>query len=364
MSTDHPRVSIVMPVYNARQVLSLALDSALGQTLTEVEVIAVDDGSSDGSADVLSARAASDSRLRVFRQNGNTGTLCARNRGLRECRGDYVMFLDPDDYLEKNAAEELTALADREHADVIHFGLREFTREADGTMKPRYTWTPPEEKRVSGEGAVLRDLLQRGHNWSLCFKMIRAEVCRKALEETDDFFCIMGEDLYFYLAAAYHAGSLIQTGKVYYVYDTTAGVSSEQKTTPEKFKLIATELDALAHGDAYLRSKQILSDPKMANAWLTVQRIQYLRLWNQWYSRLEPGTRGETGEYLLQKASNKELFLLSVFDENDYLRKNDEFLKFARGFYRLMNRIFPKESYLRMKLKNFYKKKQRGKEQA
>lgn len=362
MSTEHPKVSIVMPVYNAARVLPDALDSVLGQTLSDVELIAVDDGSSDGSADLLSARASADSRLRVFRQNGNSGTLCARNRGLRECRGEYVMFLDPDDCLEKNAAEELSALADREKADVIHFGLREFTRLADGTRKPRYTWTPPEEKRVSGEGAVLRDLLQGGHNWSLCFKLIRGEVCRKALAETDDFYCIMGEDLYFYLAAAYHAGSLLQTGKAYYAYDTTAGVTAERKITPEKFERTATLLDALARGEAFLRSKQVLTDTGLAEAWETLLRGQYLRLWNQWYSRLEPGSRGEAGEYLLRKASNKELFLLSIFDENDYLRQNDEFLKFAWGIYRLMNRIFPKESYLRMKLKSLYKKQQRWKE--
>ncbi|MBQ9337120.1 MAG: glycosyltransferase family 2 protein [Lentisphaeria bacterium] len=362
MSVSDPKVSIVIPVYNAGPALDCALDSALGQSLPEVEVIAVDDGSTDGSAERLAARAASDSRLRVFRQPGNSGTLCARNRGLRECRGRYVMFLDPDDSLEKNAAAELSALAERENADVIHFGLREFARQADGTMKPRYTWTAPEEKTVSADDAVLRDLLRGGHNWSLCFKMIRAEVCRKALAETEDFFCIMGEDLYFYLAAAYHAGSLIQTGKAYYRYDTTAGITAAGKVTPEKFKRTATLLDALAHGDAFLRSKQVTADPELAKAWEAVQRGQYLRLWNLWHSRLEPGTRGEAGEYLLRKAPNKELFLLSVFDENDYLRENDEFLKFARTIYGVMNRIFPKDSYLRLKLKSLYKKLQRGKE--
>ena len=354
MSEDHPKVSIVIPVYNAVRVLPDALDSVLGQTLSAVEVIAVDDGSSDGSADLLSARAASDSRLRVFRQDGNSGTLCARNRGLRECRGEYVMFHDPDDFLEKNAAEDLSALADREMADVIHFGLREFTRRADGTKKPRYTWSPPEEKRVSGPGAVLRDLLQSGNNWSLCFKLIRSEVCRKALAETDDFFCIMGEDLYFYLAVAYHAGSLIQTGKAYYGYDTTSGVTAERKITPEKFERTATLLDALAYGETFLRSQRVLDDPELEKAWEKLLRDQYLRLWNQWYAQLEPGSRGTAGEYMFRKASNKELLLLSLFDENDYLRQNGEFVKFAKGIYRLMNWILPKDSYVRLKLKSLY----------
>ena len=182
-----------------------------------------------------------------------------------------------------------------------------------------------------------------------------------SLAETDDFFCIMGEDLYFYLAVAYHAGSLIQTGKVYYHYDTTAGITAEGKVSPEKFKRTATLLDALARGDAFLRKKQLLDDPKLAEAWEGIQREQYLNLWNQWYARLEPGTRGEAGEYLLQKAPNKELFLLSVFDENEYLRENREFLKFARGIYGIMNGIFPKNSFMRMKLKSLYKKHRNGK---
>lgn len=346
-----------MPVYNAGGVLSCALDSVLGQTLREIEVIAVDDGSADDSFRILTTHAASDSRLKVLHQPENSGTFSARNRGLRECRGEYVMFLDPDDFLEKNAAEELTSLAERENADIVHFGTREFARGENGEMKTRYNWTPPEKRKIEGSGAVLRDLLLGGHNWSLCFKLIRARICREAVKEMKDFFCIMGEDLCFYLAAAYSAGSLLQTGKAYYHYDTGSGVSTGRKTvSPEKFKRTATLLDALRQGEQFLREKNVLADPELSAGWENLVRSQYLILWNRWYANLAPGTRGEMGEYLLHHASNKELFLLSVFDENDYLRENEEFLKFSRNLYQWMNRIFPKNSYMRMKLKAWYKK--------
>lgn len=355
------KVSVILPVYNSGKCLNTALDSVLNQTLREIEVIAVDDGSADDSGRILSGRASADNRLRVFTQPENRGTLSARRRGIMESRGEYLLFLDPDDFLDLNAAKELSRLADREKADVVHFGTREFTRLSDGTMKSIYNWTAPEEKRVSGSGEVLRDLLLSGHNWSLCFKLIRGEVCRKALEETEDFYCVLGEDFYFYLAAAFHSGTLIQISRPYYHYDTTAGITSVQVMPPEKFRRMASLLDALSRAEGFLRKNDLLRDPEIIAGWENIAKGQCRILWNRWYSRLEPGTRGEIGEYLLQQAWNKELFLLSVFDENEYLRENEEFLKFCSGIYRILNYILPKDSFLRMKIKSWYKKWKRRK---
>lgn len=354
---DSVKVSIIFPVYNAGAALSCALDSALGQTLRNIEVIAIDDGSSDGSIRLLKERAASDPRLKILQQPVNSGTLSARNRGLRECRGEYVMFLDPDDYLETNAAEELSALADRGKLDMIHFGTGEFSRGPDGVKKPRYSWTPPEEKLIAGKGQALRFLLLSAAGWSLCFKMIRAEILRRALADAEDFYCTMGEDLYFYLLTAFHAENLRIISKPYYHYDTGSGITVSKTVSPEKFKhSAATVLDALNRSEDFLRRKGVLEDPELAAGWNTIVRNQNLILWNRWYSRLAPGTRGETGEFLLHKAGNKELLLLSIFDENDYLRENEEFLKFAIGIYKIMNYIFPPYSFLRLKLKIWYKK--------
>lgn len=358
------KVSVILPVYNAGSALSRALDSALGQTLHEIEVIAVDDCSTDESSRILSDCAASDPRLKILRQPENSGTLSARSRGLRTCQGEYVLFLDPDDFLDPETAAELSELADREKLDVIHFGTKEFSSSPDGAMKPRYNWTPPKEELITGKRQVLRHLLVSGGIWSLCFKMIRTEVIRRALAEAEDFYCTMGEDLYFYLLTAFHADSLRVISRPYYNYDTGSGITSPKKVSPEKFKRsAATVLDALNRSEVFLRRNGILDDAELTAGWNKIVRDQFLILWNRWYSRLAPGTRGEIGEYLLDKAWNKELFLLSIFDENDYLRENEEFLKFSSGIYRFLNYIFPKHSFLRMKIKSWFKKmKNRRKE--
>ncbi|PWM81574.1 MAG: glycosyl transferase family 2, partial [Lentisphaerae bacterium] len=97
-------ISIILPVYNSAATLEKSLDSALGQTLRELEVIAVDDGSADESLRLLEQRAAADPRLRVIAFPENRGTLIARAEAVRAAQGEYLLFLDPDDTFRPEAA--------------------------------------------------------------------------------------------------------------------------------------------------------------------------------------------------------------------------------------------------------------------
>jgi glycosyltransferase involved in cell wall biosynthesis len=92
-----PTVSVVVPTYNRAGLLPRALDSALAQTFGDLEVLVVDDGSTDATAALVNGYAARDGRVRYLRQPENAGVSAARNRGLREARGALVAFLDSDD---------------------------------------------------------------------------------------------------------------------------------------------------------------------------------------------------------------------------------------------------------------------------
>lgn len=91
-------VSVIMPVYNAEAWLQRAIDSVLAQSHTQWELITVDDGSSDRSPAMLDTYAATDARVRVLRQPSNGGVATARNTGIAAARGDYIAFLDADDW--------------------------------------------------------------------------------------------------------------------------------------------------------------------------------------------------------------------------------------------------------------------------
>ncbi len=107
-----PRVSIIVPCYNAERYLDEALDSACAQTCADVEIIAVDDGSTDGTRGILHARARRDSRFVVLAQP-NQGESAARNAGLRYARGEFICFLDADDVLLPGKIERQAAFLDR-----------------------------------------------------------------------------------------------------------------------------------------------------------------------------------------------------------------------------------------------------------
>lgn len=114
-----PKVSVIVPVYNVEPYLRKCLDSLLAQTLKDIEIICVDDGSTDGSPDILKEYGSGDARLRVVRE-ANAGQAAARNRGLDLAMADFVMFCDADDWVEPTWCEELYgAIVAREDVDLV-----------------------------------------------------------------------------------------------------------------------------------------------------------------------------------------------------------------------------------------------------
>lgn len=136
-----PKVSVVIPVYNTSRYLKECLDSILSQTLSDIEVICIDDGSTDDSGSMLDAYAQADSRVRVIHQH-NQGIAASRNTGMQHVRGSYVYFMDSDDILATNAFEELLTFAEERNTDIVFFGAESFFDEQFlSTRKTNYKGT-------------------------------------------------------------------------------------------------------------------------------------------------------------------------------------------------------------------------------
>lgn len=124
-----PLVSVVMPVYNTEKYLKQAIDSILGQSVKHIELIAVDDGSTDSSLQILKEYEKSDQRVRVLSQK-NQYAGAARNLGLSHAKGEYVIFLDSDDFFEKNLIKDTYYHAKMNDADVVLFGGRHYDQQS------------------------------------------------------------------------------------------------------------------------------------------------------------------------------------------------------------------------------------------
>jgi glycosyltransferase involved in cell wall biosynthesis len=135
-------VSVVIPAYNRVDFLGRAIDSVLDQRYENVEAIVVDDGSSDGTADLAEERAALDPRVRVIR-TPHLGVSAARNAGIRQVRGDYVAFLDADDWLsEDKLSLQVGALLAHPDVDLV-YSDHQLVMESDGGVRDERRGHPP-----------------------------------------------------------------------------------------------------------------------------------------------------------------------------------------------------------------------------
>lgn len=118
---NQPLISIVIPVYNVKMYLNQCLDSISKQTYKNYEVICIDDGSTDGSLDILYECSKRDLRVQVYTQP-NQGAAATRNKGIDLAQGEYIIFLDSDDYFEEHLLEKLYDTAIRYDADIVTCG--------------------------------------------------------------------------------------------------------------------------------------------------------------------------------------------------------------------------------------------------
>ena len=115
-----PKISVIIPVYNVENYLKECLDSVVNQTFEDIEIISVDDGSTDESLSILKRYWRHDSRFTIISQE-NKGPSAARNAGLKVAKGDYIYFLDSDDYIELDTLQELYAQASEKDLDMVLF---------------------------------------------------------------------------------------------------------------------------------------------------------------------------------------------------------------------------------------------------
>lgn len=133
-----PIVSVIMPVYNGETYLRQCLDSVVNQTLKEIEIICVDDGSSDRSVEILKEYAAKDERVMVLQQ-ANAGAGAARNNGLLKASGKYLSFLDSDDFFETDMLEKAVEKIAADRADFVVFRCDHYLNDTNTFKKAAYT---------------------------------------------------------------------------------------------------------------------------------------------------------------------------------------------------------------------------------
>lgn len=192
-----PKISVILPVYNVEKYLRECLDSLVNQTLKDVEIICVDDGSTDESLKILNEYAARDGRIIVVEQP-NKGAGAARNLGLMYAHGEYLAFVDPDDFIEPSLLSECIDAAEREDADIVSFRYVEFDSKTGSVKKnvqfPARIRAILSSGRITASAAELSDCIFTSvvpSVWSKIFrrKMIATEnIVFQELRRANDLY--------------------------------------------------------------------------------------------------------------------------------------------------------------------------------
>lgn len=200
-------VSVIIPVYNAMETIERCVDSIFGQTLDKIEVILVDDGSDDKSGELCDFYAKKDARVRVV-HTFNRGLSSARNTGLSMAQGEYVAFVDSDDYIEKRMLEQLVEIAEKERVDIVISGYKYI--QFNGKVQDREI-NLPIEKRIDNED--MKQLISENANQSFLWFVWNKLYKRRLLSE---FKIKFKEELTFAEDSPFNMRAFLSANGVYY----------------------------------------------------------------------------------------------------------------------------------------------------
>ena len=214
-----PKISIIVPVYNTERYLEMCVDSIRSQTLREIEIILVDDGSTDSSASICRGFQAKDDRIKFF-SIPSSGPAVARNVGLENATGEYIGFVDSDDWIDQNMFERLYQTSRETKADIVGCN---FVREYLGRRtREDVTWKTGFYTRKDIEDKIFPELIaSEALRWIGPFNLVTKIFRRQLIEEKRIRFneeLLSGEDWVFSKTCMLYSRSLYLMGNAYWYH--------------------------------------------------------------------------------------------------------------------------------------------------
>lgn len=229
-------VTFIVPTYNVEKYVRRCIDSLIGQTYREIEIIAVDDGSNDNTIEVIERYVKVDRRVKLIRQD-HGGPNHARKEGVKNARGKYVMFVDSDDYIERNTVKLLIDKIHDSNIDTIRFNAK---RQNGEIVFP--ILQPGEKDRILKRPEIMELLLTTYKLNSLCFQIYRTDALRRA--KSFNFDLDYGEDFLINLEVCQETDKILVISDVLYCYCDNSYSTTRNKSSRQVMKNIADRIVA------------------------------------------------------------------------------------------------------------------------
>lgn len=219
------KISVIVPIYNREKYIRNCLDSIINQTYHNIEVVCVDDKSTDSSLSICDDYAKNDNRIKVVALEKNQGVSNARNTGIVNATGEWIAFVDSDDYIEENMLLDMITVADKMGVDIVLSDLDMFSQGKRRDMK-----IPLEEDIIYDKDEIQNSILPRftyGGADNLGLFAFSTKLYRKQIITDNrivfDTSIAYEEDKLFVIEVLANCNSLYYIPKAYYKYDTSSG---------------------------------------------------------------------------------------------------------------------------------------------
>ena len=239
------KVSIIIPVYNAEKFLEKCLDSIINQTYKKIQIICINDDSTDNSEKILKQYQLKDNRI-IFKTIENGGLTRARNTGIKEATGEFFMFVDSDDYIESNMVEKMLNTINKEKADVVR--CTNFLEKQDGEILKIEDFSIRNKLLTKQEinEEIISKIIDGELLAYVCVLMIRKETLFKTN--------LFNEKLKFLEDKAFFIDLILVTDKIYFLDIPLYHYMINEKSLTKTKKLVTQNMYNLIEGWKYTRS--------------------------------------------------------------------------------------------------------------
>ena len=224
-------VSVIIPVYNVEKYIRRCIESIQKQTIKDIEIIVVDDGTPDNSMSIVEEIANSDNRIKIIRHDKNMGLMWARKTGYMAANGGYIVFCDSDDYLPSDSIEILLGEAEKTQADIVS-GDYIYVK-VDGSQIMKHNKLKYGNDKLS----VLKSLLRFDLNHTLWGKLYRSSILKDYSYKTYEHFT-NGEDGCLFYQLVENINKMIQINKPVYYYMQNMQSSTQVRLRENAIKSI------------------------------------------------------------------------------------------------------------------------------
>lgn len=328
------KISIILAVYNGAEDVGRCIDSLRSQTYRDIEIICVDDGSTDNTLEILKQYAGEDERIRVLEQGVNKKLLLAIKRGVTEATGDYIMFVDDDDWYEPNACERVAEIIADKQPDVIYFGTN--LVETDGKTnkkirKNRAARLKSCDYEYCGRNTLWLEEIKYIYIWN---KAVRSDVAKAAYNAMPDVEMTYYSDLYACMMIHYYAKSLVCIKDKLINYNYLAGISSQELYSLDVFDYYVRCSKIFVDGlGAFLDKNSTREDNNKYLEWLDNRIVIMIHVWRDRVSNED----AVVGLECLFRYYGPEVIIPAL--QNNYYRLNRSRDRYKTDYERALKKI-------------------------